>query len=86
MSATTDIQELVKGIGGLVGWFKANRTAPYTQRLHVKRAHWDLLHKRQDLATRHGFVIDGDRISYQGFELSPTDCGARHTRERGPCK
>lgn len=86
MSATTEIQELVKGIGGLVGWFKANRTPPYTQRLHVKRAHWDLLRERHDLAVRHGFVIDGDRILYQGFELSPTDCGARHARERGACK
>lgn len=86
MSASTDIQELVKGITGLVRWFKRNRTAPYVQRLHVKRAHWDLLRERQDLAQSHGFIIDGDRVLYEGFELIPTNCGARHTRERGRCK
>lgn len=86
MSATTEIQQLVKGVAGLVGWFKQNRSPPYTQRLHVKRADWNLLRERSDLAALYGFVIDGDRVLYQGFELMPTDCGARHSRQRGACK
>lgn len=86
MSATTEIRELVKGIEALASWFKQNRCPPYAQRLHVKRAHWNLLRERPDLAGLHGFVIDGDRILYKGFELQPTDCGARQTRERGACK
>ena len=86
MSPTIQIQQLVRGIGALADWFKKNRAAPYTQRLHVKRADWDLLRKRPDLAGLHGFIIDGERILYHGFELQPTDCGARHTRERGACK
>lgn len=86
MSAVTEVQELVRGIRGLADWFKQNRTPPYTQRLHVKRVHWNLLRERPDLAALHGFVLDEDRILYQGFELKPTDCGARHKRERGACK
>lgn len=86
MSDATEIQVLVKGIGPLMKWFSENRLNPHAHRLHVKREHWTLLQRRRDLATLNGFVVDGERIWYRGFELLPTDCGARHSRERGPCQ
>jgi hypothetical protein len=81
MSPATQIQNLVKGIGALADSFQKNCPGE-THRLHVRRADWNVLRERPDLAGLYGFVIDGDRILYRGLELRPTGCGASHDRGR----
>ena len=67
----TRCKRIIKQITPLVTFLKRDR--PTCRRIHLYRADWDSLYQAGDVARAHGFQIEGDAITYQGFSLEPLD-------------
>lgn len=72
MKPETRCKRLARDIRPLAAHI-AKGFSPCVQRISIRREDWDLLRETAEAARAEGFAINGDRISYQGIEVAPTD-------------
>ena len=78
MKLQAQLQQVVAGIERLAEAYAKH--CPDCRTISIRRADWNAIIAHPDEARIFGFTVTDESVTYHGFALSPTDCGASHNK------